>query len=138
MCVLFTSQSVAGDSPGVTLPNLCVSLAATTPESLLKYHWKCLLVFKFLFYFTHMSVCLGVCTCTVCMPGALRNQKRASDSLGPELLMFVSRHVGAGNRTLGPLQERPMLLVTEPPQQPWNFLFRSVKYWKLPQRKTIK
>lgn len=37
--------------------------------------------------------------CTMCVPGALREQKKASDPLEPELQMIRSRHMGAGSWT---------------------------------------
>jgi hypothetical protein len=35
--------------------------------------------------------------CTICMLGALRGQKRASDAVEFELLAGMSLHMGAGN-----------------------------------------
>lgn len=49
----------------------------------------------------------------VCMPGAVRGRKRASDPLGLELSIGVSNHVGAGSRT-DVLEEQSLPLISEP------------------------
>lgn len=50
--------------------------------------------------------------CTLCVSGA-PGQKRPSDPLELELRMIASCCVD--KRNLGPLEEQPMLLNTEPP-----------------------
>ena len=49
------------------------------------------------------------------MPVACTDQKRASGPLG---VTVVSHHVGAGSQTVGPLEEQPVLLTTEPSSWP--------------------
>ena len=44
--------------------------------------------------------CLNVCVCTVCMPGAKRDQKRTSDPLELELQIVICCCVVTGNQTL--------------------------------------
>jgi hypothetical protein len=48
------------------------------------------------------------------MPGALRSQRRASDTLDLELQMVVSHHLGTGEQSLDPLEEHQVFLTTEP------------------------
>lgn len=50
--------------------------------------------------------CLHVGTCTTRVLGACGSQKTGSDTLELELLVVLSRHVGARKQTLGPLQEQ--------------------------------
>lgn len=50
----------------------------------------------------------------MCMPVACGGQKRELDPLELELHEVVSRYVDAGNWTLDPLEEHPLLLITEP------------------------
>lgn len=59
-------------------------------------------LFKFKIHFMRMNVCLHMYLCSVCIPGAHRNQKTASDSLGPELQMVMSCHISARNQTWVP------------------------------------
>lgn len=67
-------------------------------------------VFKALFIFiVCVSVGLYICMSTMCMPHALR----AIGSLGNELQMAVSCHVGVGNKRLV-LCKSGMLLTIEP------------------------
>ena len=59
-----------------------------------------LLFFFFrLTYLMFLSVCLHVCTCMTCMPGAHRGQKKALAPPDLELVMIMSHHVGARTRT---------------------------------------
>ena len=44
-----------------------------------------------------IGVCLYVSLCTMCMPGALRHQKRVLDPLELESQRVVSNHVNARN-----------------------------------------
>ena len=48
------------------------------------------------------------------MPGAYGSQKRMSDDPGTGVADSCAPHVGAGNQTLGPLEEQAVLLATEP------------------------
>lgn len=41
---------------------------------------------------------MHVCLCTMCVPGAPRDQKKASGPLELELKMTVNYHMGAKNR----------------------------------------
>lgn len=51
-----------------------------------------------LFYVYECCTSLAcMCLCTMCVPGACITQKRALDTLGLELQMFVTHPVGAGN-----------------------------------------
>lgn len=52
---------------------------------------------KFIIYICF--ICMYVCMCIMCMPGAWGGQKRVSDPLWPLLHMVVSHHVGADNWT---------------------------------------
>jgi hypothetical protein len=52
----------------------------------------------------------ALCLCTTCKALTHKNQKMASDPLELELQMVVSCHMGAH---LYPLEEQPMILVTE-------------------------
>jgi len=54
--------------------------------------------------------------CTLCAPGVCGDQKRALDPLELEQ-MAMSPHASAGKET-GPLEEQPVLLITEPSLQP--------------------
>lgn len=68
----------------------------------------------FIFYvkkFYVWPLCLQVYLCTMCTQ--LRDQKRASDSLGLESKTVVSYSEGAGNGTCV-LQNQPILLTAEP------------------------
>ena len=58
----------------------------------------------------------------LCLCSACRDQKRPSTSLELELQMVVSHHVGAGNRTLSPLEEQRVLLTTAQSLQSQVFL----------------
>lgn len=62
------------------------------------------------------------CLLTMCMSNAQRDHKRASDSQGLELETVVSYYLGA-ETWLGPLEQQPVHLTTEPPLQPM-FLFK--------------
>jgi hypothetical protein len=53
--------------------------------------------FNVLFYV--FDVLLALCLCAKCVTGACGGQKRTLDLLDLELLMTVSCHVGARNRT---------------------------------------
>lgn len=55
-------------------------------------NWIYFILWVWLFY-------LHACLCAVCMAGAHRDQKRASNTLGMELGMTGSHHAGAGNQT---------------------------------------
>ena len=60
-------------------------------------------MYLFLFYlYECLPACMSVhCVCVpgMCVPGAHRGQKRASDPLELELWMVISNDVGAGNQT---------------------------------------
>lgn len=46
-----------------------------------------------------MVFCLKVYICITCVPGTIRDQKTVLEPLELELLMVVSCHAGARNRT---------------------------------------
>lgn len=74
------------------------------PEGLLGYNLilKEMLTSIFLnfyyFYFMCMHVCLYVCRCTMCAPGACRDQMKESGPLELELQNIVRHHMGSENR----------------------------------------
>jgi hypothetical protein len=80
-------------------------------------------LFLFLILLWVRAFCLHVCLCTVCMPDAHENQKRASDALELVLQMVV-RHHGCWGLNLHPLKEQPVLLTTKPLSlQAWGSFF---------------
>ena len=80
--------------------------------------------FIYLFY----SICVSVFTqcvylCTACVPGACEGQQRTADTL--ELEMAVAS-IRCWELNLGPLQDRPVLLITGPSLrhcQPRTYVF---------------
>ena len=60
-------------------------------------------------------LCLHVCMCTTCLPGAPGGQKRASDPLELEL-----------KSDLGLLEERQGFLITEPCLQRWGGFYVEI------------
>lgn len=73
-----------------------------------------------------LSACVHV---YLCVPGVLRGQKRASDSLELELRMVIIHHVGAVNWTWGLLQEQPVLLTIEPSLQLPQRVFKGNAFY---------
>ena len=64
-------------------------------------------------------MCIGVCLYVfLCTGVAFRVQKIP---LGLELQMAVSHHVGVGGLNLGPVEEQPVLLTTEPSLLPCQY-----------------
>ena len=51
------------------------------------------------FYFMCMNVCLHVCMCTTCVPGAQSSLKRMPYPLELELHIVISHHVSAGSNS---------------------------------------
>lgn len=51
----------------------------------------------FLYFLCVLVICLHVCLCTIWVPNAYSGQKRASDSLIPELQTGITCHVHAEN-----------------------------------------
>jgi hypothetical protein len=73
-------------------------------------------VIEFIFKKVCLGICLLVCLCTNCAPGARGGQKRELGPLELELLELQingSCHVGVRNLNPGSLQEQPVLLTTE-------------------------
>lgn len=64
-------------------------------------------------------VCMRVYMCPICIPGACRIWKRASDCLELKLQMVVSVHVVLGIYP-GPAQEQVVFLISEPQ---WGYFF---------------
>lgn len=64
--------------------------------------------------------CIYGWLCTACVPGAQGGHNSALDSLKMELAT-----VCAGNRTLGLMEKQPVLLTTEPSDQPFVLLCLS-------------
>ena len=94
------------------------------PESAYVISLRSLSVFKLLSVEIELQVdrllslcvwvfCMHVCKYTVCMPGAYGSQKSVSDDPGTGVADSCEPHVGAGNQTLGPLEEQAVLLATE-------------------------
>lgn len=74
-------------------------------------------IFKFLFILTDVNeVCLHVCKCITCVPGACADQKRASELLKVELQATVNYYASAGNQT-GVRCRAEVLLTTKPSLQ---------------------
>jgi hypothetical protein len=57
----------------------------------------------------------------MCVSGAHKGQKRALDSL--ELKLWAT--TGYWESNLGPLEEQPVLLTTEPPLQQFHLIFNQ-------------
>ena len=82
---------------------ICPSLKCRAPKKLFKlicYYLTCVCICTHIHYVSIVCVsvfCLHVCLCTMCVHGAQRVQKRASDALRLELQMDMNCHVGAGN-----------------------------------------
>lgn len=46
-----------------------------------------------------MNILLHICICTICLPGALGEQRRALDTLELELQVIVNCHLDSRNQT---------------------------------------
>lgn len=63
-------------------------------------------------YSVRMFCLLHTCICTTYVCGALRGQRRESDSLEPELSITERHYVGAGNQTRVLYKNKCALLMT--------------------------
>lgn len=97
------------------------------PLSDIVSHSVYFIFFKFFFYFMSMNVYLYASVCTMCIPGTLRSQKKASDL--QETVVIVSQHTGAGNPNQGlGKQGWQVLLITGSPLQSHYFVFNSLNH----------
>lgn len=61
-------------------------------------------ILSFILFFNLCGCSDCIYVCVICAGSAHRNLKRASDTMGLELQMVVSCHVGARNQTCVPLR----------------------------------
>ena len=62
----------------------------------------------FIIFLCMWVFCLLVCLCRTSEPGARESKQKVSDALELQIQTFVSTHVGAWERILSSVEERPV------------------------------